>query len=158
MKTDLTRRMLLKGTIASSAIGIAIGAGLLTPKAVLAAWPKEAFTAKDIPGALSSLMGSDSAEASGDITIKAPDIAENGAVVPVTVSTTLPGVESIAIMAANNPVPLIANFNLKDGAEGFVSSRIKMGKSGDIIAVVKSDGKLYKAGKEVKVTIGGCGG
>ncbi len=158
MKTDLKRRMLLKGTLASSAIGIAIGAGLLTPQAVLAAWPKEAFTAKDIPSALSSLMGADSAEESGDINIKAPDIAENGAVVPVTVSTTLPGVEAIAIIAANNPVPLIANFNLKEGAEGFISSRIKMGKSGDVIAVVKSDGKLYKAAKEVKVTIGGCGG
>src|SRR5690606_31858570 len=116
------------------------------------------FTAKDIPSALSSLMGADSAEESGDINIKAPDIAENGAVVPVTVSTTLPGVEAIAIIAANNPVPLIANFNLKEGAEGFISSRIKMGKSGDVIAVVKSDGKLYKAAKEVKVTIGGCGG
>jgi sulfur-oxidizing protein SoxY len=158
MKTDLKRRMLLQGTIATSAIGIAVGAGLLTPKAVLAAWPKEAFTAKDIPGALNLLMGADNAEESGDINIKAPDIAENGAVVPVTVSTTLPDVESIAIIAANNPVPLIANFNLMDGAEGFVSSRIKMGKSGDVIAVVKSGGKLYRTAKEVKVTIGGCGG
>jgi sulfur-oxidizing protein SoxY len=103
-------------------------------------------------------MGADNAEESGEINIKAPDIAENGAVVPVTVSTTLPDVESIAIIAANNPVPLIANFNLMDGAEGFVSSRIKMGKSGDVIAVVKSGGKLYRTGKEVKVTIGGCGG
>jgi sulfur-oxidizing protein SoxY len=158
MKTDLKRRMMLQGTIAGSAIGIAIGAGLLTPKAVLAAWPKDAFAAKDIPGALHSLMGADNAEESDEINIKAPDIAENGAVVPVTVSTTLPDVESIAIIAANNPVPLIANFNLMDGAEGFVSSRIKMGKSGDVIAVVKSGGKLYRTGKEVKVTIGGCGG
>lgn len=158
MKTDLKRRLLLKGTVATSTIGIAIGAGLLTPNAVLAAWPKEAFTAKDIPGALNALLGADSAEESGEIKIKAPDIAENGAVVPVTVATTLAGVESIAIIAANNPVPLIANFDLKSGAEGFVSSRIKMGKSGDVIAVVKADGKLYRSSKEVKVTIGGCGG
>lgn len=158
MKTDLNRRILLKGTFASSVIGVAISAGLLTPVQVLAAWPKEAFAAKDIPGALSLLMGTDSAEESGDINIKAPDIAENGAVVPVTVSTAIAGVESIAIIAANNPVPLIANFNLKEGAEGFVSTRIKMGKSGDVLAVVKAGGKLYKAGKEVKVTIGGCGG
>ncbi|MCW8945372.1 MAG: thiosulfate oxidation carrier protein SoxY [Sedimenticola sp.] len=158
MKIDLNRRILLKGTFATSALGIAIGAGLLTPGQVLAAWPKEAFTAKDIPSALSAIMGADSAEESGDINIKAPDIAENGAVVPVTVSTSMAGVESIAIMAANNPVPLIANFNLKEGAEGFVSTRIKMGKSGDVVAVVKAGGKLYKAGKEVKVTIGGCGG
>ncbi|WP_428605581.1 thiosulfate oxidation carrier protein SoxY [Sedimenticola sp.] len=158
MKTDLKRRMLLKGTVASSAIGIAIGAGLLTPKAVMAAWPKAAFTAKDIPGALTALMGAESADKSGEINIKAPDIAENGAVVPVTVASTLANIESIAIIAANNPVPLIANFNLQEGAEGFVSTRIKMGKSGDVIAVVKSGGKLYKTSKEVKVTIGGCGG
>lgn len=158
MKTDLKRRLLLKGSVATSTIGIAIGAGLLSPTTALAAWPKEAFAAKDIPGALNALLGADNAEESDAIKIKAPDIAENGAVVPVTVSTTLTGAESIAIIAANNPVPLIANFDLKEGAEGFVSSRIKMGKSGDVIAVVKADGKLYKAAKEVKVTIGGCGG
>lgn len=157
MKTDLKRRILLKGTLASSALGVAVGAGLLTPGQVLAAWPKAAFQAKDISGALSELMGSDSAEESTEIKIKAPDIAENGAVVPVTVSTSL-AAESIAIIAANNPVPLIASFNLTEMAEGFVSCRIKMGKSGDVIAVVKSGGKLYRAGKEVKVTIGGCGG
>jgi len=157
MKTDLKRRILLKGTLASGALGVAVGAGLLTPGQVLAAWPKDAFQAKDIPGALGALMGADSAEESGEINIKAPDIAENGAVVPVTVSTTL-AAESIAIMAANNPVPLIASFNMTDLSEGFVSCRIKMGKSGDVIAVVKSGGKLYRAGKEVKVTIGGCGG
>lgn len=158
MKTDLKRRLLLKGTVASSTLGIAIGAGLLSPTQVLAAWPKEAFAAKDIPSALNALLGADSAEESSDIKIKAPDIAENGAVVPVTVSTTLAGVQSIAVIAANNPVPLIANFDLKEGTEGFVSSRIKMGKSGDVMAVIKADGKLYKAAKEVKVTIGGCGG
>jgi len=158
MKTDLKRRLLLKGTVATSTLGIAIGAGLLSPTQVLAAWPKEAFAAKDIPTALNALLGADSAEESTEIKIKAPDIAENGAVVPVTVSTTLTGVQSIAVIAANNPVPLIANFDLKEGTEGFVSSRIKMGKSGDVMAVVKTDGKLYKAAKEVKVTIGGCGG
>ncbi len=158
MKTDLKRRLLLKGTVATSTLGIAIGAGLLRPTQVLAAWPKEAFAAKDIPTALNALLGADSAEESTEIKIKAPDIAENGAVVPVTVSTTLTGVQSIAVIAANNPVPLIANFDLKEGTEGFVSSRIKMGKSGDVMAVVKADGKLYKAAKEVKVTIGGCGG
>lgn len=158
MKTDLKRRLLLKGTVATSTLGIAIGAGLLSPTQVLAAWPKEAFAAKDIPTALNALLGADSAEESTEIKIKAPDIAENGAVVPVTVSTTLTGVQSIAVIAANNPVPLIANFDLKEGTEGFVSSRIKMGKSGDVMAVVKADGKLYKAAKEVKVTIGGCGG
>ena len=156
MKT-VKRRILLKGTLATGAIGVAIGAGLLTPNRALAAWPQKAFQAKDLQGSLSELMGSDSTEESSEINIKAPDIAENGAVVPVTVSTSLPA-ESIAIIAVNNPVPLIANFKLTDMTEGFVSCRIKMGKSGDVVAVVKSGGKLYRTSKEVKVTIGGCGG
>lgn len=158
MKTDIQRRILLKGTLATSVLGVAAGAGLLTPGSVLAAWPKEAFAAKEIPTALNALLGADSAEESGKIKIKAPDIAENGAVVPVTVSSDLSNIESISIMAVNNPVPLIASFNLTADSVGFVSTRIKMGKSGDVVAVVKAGGKLYRAAKEVKVTIGGCGG
>ena len=158
METDRKRRILLKGSLAATTLGVAAGAGLLTPKAVLAAWSEAAFGAKSVPDALKALMGSDQMEESGDIKIKAPDIAENGAVVPVTVSTSIEGVESIAIIAVNNPSPLIASFNLGEGAEGFVSTRIKMGKSGDVVAVVKAGGKLLSTKKEVKVTIGGCGG
>ncbi len=153
-----TRRVLLKGSMAVGALGVAVGAGLLTPRAVLAAWPEAAFTAKTVPEALKALTGSDAPAASADIKIKAPDIAENGAVVPVTVTTSIQGVESISVIAENNPVPLVASYNLGEGAEGFVSTRIKMGKSGDVIAVVKSGSKLYSANKGVKVTIGGCGG
>jgi sulfur-oxidizing protein SoxY len=104
------------------------------------------------------LLGSGTTEPSEAIKIKAPDIAENGAVVPITVETTLEGVESIAIIASENPSPLVANFNLGKGALGFVSTRIKMGKTGDVIGVVKAGDKLYSAKKGVKVTIGGCGG
>ncbi|MCG8426761.1 MAG: thiosulfate oxidation carrier protein SoxY [Chromatiales bacterium] len=154
----MKRRIFLKGSMAASALGVAVGAGLLAPKSVLAAWNKEAFTAKDTPTAMNSLFGADQAEESGDIKIKAPDIAENGAVVPITVSTGMAGVESIAIIASNNPVPLVANFGMGEGSSGFVSTRIKMGKSGDVVAVVKAGGKLYTAKKGVKVTIGGCGG
>jgi len=149
------RRILLKSGLAVTALG---SAALLMPKAVLAAWPEKAFQAKKLPEALTALAGSDSLTESGDIKIKAPDIAENGAVVPITVSTDMDGIESISIVAVNNPSPLIASFNLGDGALGFVSTRIKMGKSGDVIAVVKAGGKLYSAKKGVKVTIGGCGG
>ncbi len=152
------RRILLQGTLSASALGMAAGAGLLTPKLVLAAWPEAAFAAKKLPEMMQALMGSDSAEESGEIKIKAPDIAENGAVVPITISTGLGGVSSIAVVAINNPAPLVASYDIGEGAEGFVSTRIKMGKSGDVIAVVKADGKLYSAKKEVKVTIGGCGG
>jgi sulfur-oxidizing protein SoxY len=158
MEMNVKRRIFLKGSVAAGAVSVALGAGILTPRMVLAAWPKDAFSAKDIPAALNALHGANATEESGDIQIKAPDIAENGAVVPVTVSTSIAGVESIAIMAANNPVPLIATFNLSEGAEGFASTRIKMGKSGDVTAVVKAGGKLYTASKGVKVTIGGCGG
>ena len=152
------RRILLKGSLAAGSLGLAVGAGLLAPRTVLAAWNEAAFGAKAVPDALNALVGSSSAEESAEIKIKAPDIAENGAVVPVTVSTGMGGVESIAVLAANNPSPLVANFNLGEGALGFVSTRIKMGKSGDVIAVVKAGGKVYSSKKEVKVTIGGCGG
>ncbi|OOZ36371.1 thiosulfate oxidation carrier protein SoxY [Solemya velesiana gill symbiont] len=155
---NMKRRVFLKGSVAASALGVAVGAGLLTPKAVLAAWSKEAFEAKKIPDALNALLGSSDMADSGDIKIKAPDIAENGAVVPITVSTGIAGVESISIIAANNPVPLVASFNMGEGAQGFVSTRIKMGKTGDVVAVVKAGGKLQSNRKEVKVTIGGCGG
>ena len=116
------------------------------------------MTAKKTPEALNALFGTDKTEESGDIKIKAPDIAENGAVVPITVSTGMAGITSISILAENNPVPMVASFDLGEGAEGFVSTRIKMGKSGDVIAVVKAGDKLLSARKPVKVTIGGCGG
>jgi len=107
---------------------------------------------------LDSIMGSNAAAASDAIQIKAPDIAENGAVVPITISTTLEGVESIALLALANATPLASSMTLGEGAEGFLSTRIKMGKTGDVVAVLKAGGKLYRASKGVKVTIGGCGG
>jgi len=155
---NMKRRVFLKGSMATGALGVAATAGLLTPAAVLAAWPEKAFKAKKADEALSNLLGSSSLAESADIKIKAPDIAENGAVVPVTVSTGMAGIESISIIAANNPTPLVASFRLGEGAQGFVSTRIKMGKTSDVVAVVKAGGKLHSARKEVKVTIGGCGG
>jgi sulfur-oxidizing protein SoxY len=156
--TDTKRRIFLKGSLAAGAVGTAIGMGLLTPQAVLAAWPKSAFEAKDIGAALTGLFGGDAAEESGSIKIKAPDIAENGAVVPITIETDMAGVTNIALIAAANNTPLVADFALTDAAIPFVSTRIKMGKTGDVVAVVKAGGKMYKASKSVKVTIGGCGG
>ncbi len=154
----MQRRTFLKGSLAGSTVAVAIGAGLLTPRAVLAAWPKTAFDAKSVQDALNDLYGSAQTAPSGDISIKAPDIAENGAVVPVSVTTGIKGVNEIAIIAEKNSSPLAANFKLADKAKGFVSTRIKMGKTSNVIAVVKAGGKAYSARKEVKVTIGGCGG
>jgi sulfur-oxidizing protein SoxY len=109
---DSKRRILLKSSLAAGSVGVAIGAGLLSPRLVLAAWNEAAFTAKDVPSALSSLLGGDATESSDAIQIKAPDIAENGAVVPVTVETSLEGVKSIAIIASGNATPLVASFDL----------------------------------------------
>ena len=154
----MKRRTFLQGTLASSMIGAAVSAGLLTPRMVLADWPEKAFQAKSVDDSMNALFQSVNHSASGDIKIKAPDIAENGAVVPITVSTSLPKVDNIAVMVEKNPSPLAATFTLASNAEGFVSTRVKMGKTSDLIAIVKSDGKLFSAKKEVKVTIGGCGG
>lgn len=152
------RRLIIKGSMAAGTLGVAMSAGLLMPTTVLAAWPAKAFGAKDMTEGLATLLGSSDMAESGDIKIKAPDIAENGAVVPITVTADMAGVESITIAAPNNPAPLVASFDLANGAHGYASTRIKMGKSGDVIAIVKANGKLYTAKKGVKVTIGGCGG
>ena len=154
----IKRRTFLKRTLATSAVAMAGSAVVLVPKSVVAAWPESAFTARDVTEALTGLVGTDASRDSEQINIKAPDIAENGAVVPVTVSTSLNNVESISIVAAENPTPLTSNFILGEGTEPFVSTRIKMAKTSDVIAVVKADGNLYSTRKEVKVTIGGCGG
>ena len=154
----MKRRTFLQGAATGAMVSVALGAGLLSPRLVLAAWPKAAFEAKSVGEALKDLLGSDQTTTSDAITVKAPDIAENGAVVPVTISTTLPDVESISIVAEKNGTPLTSSFILGKTTEGYISTRIKMGKTSNVLAVVKADGKLYSAAKEVKVTIGGCGG
>ena len=154
----MQRRHFLKNTMATGAAVLAASSGLLVPGQVFAAWNKAAFDAKDVPSAMKGSIGTDTAEASDKIKIKAPDIAENGAVVPVTISSTLSDVKSITIISEKNGTPLIAKFNLGAGTEAYISTRIKMGKTSNIIALCESGGKFYKAQKEVKVTIGGCGG
>ena len=154
----MQRRHFLKNTMATGAAVLAASSGLLVPGQVLAAWNKAAFDAKDVQSAMKGSIGTELTEASDKINIKAPDIAENGAVVPVTVSSTLGDVKSITILSEKNGTPLIAKFNLKGSAEAFVSTRIKMGKTSNVIAICESGGKFYSTRKEVKVTIGGCGG
>ncbi|HZJ81940.1 MAG TPA: thiosulfate oxidation carrier protein SoxY [Guyparkeria sp.] len=152
------RRVFLKGSLAASAAGLAVGAGLLSPRAVLAAdWPTAAFDAEAIDTGLNELFGSSDVTDSGDVSVKAPDIAENGAVVPVTVESSIADADKVAIFVSKNPTPLVASFDLS-GANPFVSTRIRMGETDDVAGVVHAGGKLYRAVKEVKVTIGGCGG
>lgn len=155
---NVKRRTLLKGTLATGAFTVAAAAGLLKPARVLAAeWPKNAFEAKSVDEAVKTLYGA-SATQSKDITIKAPIQAENGAVVPISVSTTLPNVESIGIMVKENANPLVANVSLSNGAAGYFSARMKMAKTSDVNVFVKAGGKLYSATQQIKVTVGGCGG
>lgn len=147
------RRMFLKGILAINGLGIVVGS-LLKPIRALAAWPAELFGAHDMKSALGGQEG----VASSDILIKTPDIAENGAVVPVNVETQLSNVESISILVKENQRPLSAMFILGPGVQPNIGIRIKMAKTSDVIAVVKSGDKQFTANKEVKVTIGGCGG
>ena len=155
---DHKRRILLKSSLAASATGMAISAGLLTPKAVLAAWNTAAFDAKDVNSALTGVFGNADATDSDKIKLKAPDVAENGASVTITVDSKLAKTESISILVSGNATPLSATFNLGAKTEGYITTNIKMGKSSDVVAVVKADGKLYSTKQQVKVTIGGCGG
>jgi len=152
------RRTFLKGAGAASTVAVAVAAGLLKPTEVLAAdWNKAAFDAKGVPDALKVLNSAGAAD-SKDITIKAPDIAENGAVVPVEVTSSIPGTTNISIFAEKNGTPLVGSYTFSNGSPGFVSTRIKMGTTSLVRAVVMAGGKSYTAAKEVKVTIGGCGG
>jgi len=147
---NLTRRIFIRS--------VAAAAALMALPRLLLAWPTKAFEAKTTDDAMKDLFGTTDATDSSAVVLGAPDIAENGAVVPISVSSTLDKVESIGIIVDKNPSPLAASFDLGPGAVADVSTRLKMGKTSDVIAVVKADGKLYTARKEVKVTIGGCGG
>lgn len=154
-----SRRSFLKASLAMSTVAVAVGAGLLSPSRVMAAqWSKAAFTASSMEAALNAIEGMSKTEASAAIKVDAPDIAENGAVVSVGVETSLAGAESITVLVPNNATPLAARYILGKNTDGFINLRVKMRKTSDVIAVVKSNGKLYSAKKPVKVTLGGCGG
>lgn len=138
---------------------LSLGALLCWPARLLAAaWPEAAFRQKGLGEALQELYGSAEATPSAEVTLKAPEIAQDGRVVPVTVSTTLAGVESISILVEKNPVPLVASFEMAAGVLPSVETRIKMGQTSKVMAVVKTPSGLFSVTKEVKVTIGGCGG
>ena len=156
---DATRRLILKGAAVLALIGMAGIRFDLTPAFAAAndKYPEDAFKQKNSDDAIKALYGK-AAEASDKIKLDAPEIAENGAVVPVAVSSTLPEVTSISILVAENPNALIASYRIPAGTIPNVANRIKMAKTSNVIAVVEAGGKLYSASKEVKVTVGGCGG
>ena len=148
------RRTFLKGT----AVAVAMLSGVLrVGKTFAMEWNSAAFTAKKLDEALKS-SGYAGAAMSDDIEIKVPEIAENGALVPVEASSKIPGTTAIAIFSDKNPNPMIAEFNFLNGAEPFISVRIKMAETAPVRIMVKAGGKVYTASKDVKVTAGGCGG
>jgi len=153
------RRRVLKGASGMAVMGLAVAAGLVRPGTARAeAWNKAAFEVKgNLNEAVKALGGSAPAE-SKDIVMNSPDIAENGAVVPFTVTSKLAHTESIALLVEKNPNMLAANFTIPEGTEPWINTRIKMGQTSNVIALVKADGKYYYTSKEVKVTLGGCGG
>jgi len=150
------RRVALKSGGSLAVIAAAISAGIL-PVSAFADWNKAAFDAKNLNDVLKA-MGGAAAEKSGDIVITAPDIAENGAVVPIAVASKIANTQSISILVEKNPSSLAAQFDILPGTEANVGTRVKMGQSSNVHAVVKAGGKYYVATKEVKVTLGGCGG
>jgi sulfur-oxidizing protein SoxY len=130
----------------------------LMSKTALADWPSAIFDAEKKNDVLKQLFGDEKIEQSSLIEIKAPEIAENGAVVPVNVNTNLPNVESVSIIVDENPHPLAAQFVTQPGGNPNVGTRIKLAEKSNVTAIVKSNGKLYSQTKYVKVTKGGCGG
>jgi sulfur-oxidizing protein SoxY len=156
---DRVRRDALKRTGGLSLLALLAAAGF-TPPALAQAqgWNKGAFDTHSMDETLKAL-GAASPANSKDITfVSTPDIAENGAVVPVGIVSAVPKTESIAILIEKNPNMLAAVFDLPPGTDPAISTRVKMGQSSNVYALVKADGRYFVASKEIKVTLGGCGG
>jgi len=151
-----TRRSFIRAGGAAALLA-AFGAALLKPGRALAAWNKGAFEAKSALDAMRAL-GVANAEDSKAIEIRAPEIAENGAVVPIDITSNIPGTTSISVFIEKNPFPYTGTFDFSQGSVPYVHLRVKIGESSPVRVVASAGGKHYTAVKEVKVTIGGCGG
>jgi sulfur-oxidizing protein SoxY len=152
-----SRRQSLQAASGFGVYAALVALGLLPAGPAAAQQFASAFQTKSIADTLKALGAGAPAE-SKDVIINSPDIAENGAVVPVGVRSNLPRTEMIALLVEKNPNALAGAYTLLEGAEPDVNMRIKMGQSSDVYALVKADGKYYMAKKEIKVTLGGCGG
>ena len=150
---NLNKRKFIKHTLSLLTATI-----LANAAKVFAAWPQELFDEKNSDSAINSLVSNGNIKESEEISIKAPDIAENGGVVPVTVSTDLEKVKNISIFVENNPSPLTSSFNFNDQLTPYISTRVKMAKTSNIIAIVTTEEGNFRASRNIKVTIGGCGG
>ena len=157
---DAGRRKVLKTGGGASLLTLLAAAGWLKPGEALAAdaWNKAAFEAKTLDEAYKAISGAAPAQSKDIVFFATPDIAENGAVVPIGVTSNVPKTESIAILVEKNPSMLAASFDIPQGTEPSLTTRVKMGQSSNVYALVKADGKYHVASKEIKVTLGGCGG
>ena len=157
---DANRRTVVKGAGGATLLTLLAAAGWLKPGDALAAdaWNKAAFEAKTLDEAYKAISGGAPAQSKDIVFVATPDIAENGAVVPIGVTSNLPKTESIAILVEKNPNMLAASFDIPAGTEPALTTRVKMGQSSNVYALVKADGKYHVASKEIKVTLGGCGG
>jgi sulfur-oxidizing protein SoxY len=154
-----TRRNVLKAGGGASLMTLLAAAGWLAPESAAAqAWNKNAFEAKTMDETMKAFGGGAPAQSKDIAFVSTPDIAENGAVVPIGITSSIPKTESIAILIEKNPNMLAASFDIPAGTDPSVGTRVKMGQSSNVYALVKADGKYYVAAKEIKVTLGGCGG
>jgi sulfur-oxidizing protein SoxY len=154
----LSRRVILQGVASVALVGLGkLALGVAPAFAANDKYPEEAFKQKSVDDAIKLLYGK-TAEKSNKVKLDAPEIAENGAVVPIAASSTLADVTSISFLVAENPNALVASYRIPAGTVPSVANRIKMAKTSNVIVVVEAGGKLYSATKEVKVTVGGCGG
>ena len=153
------RREVLKTGGGLTLLSLVMAAGWLRPGDALAAdWNKAAFDAKTLDDTMKALGGSAPAQSKDVAFVNTPDIAENGAVVPIGIVSSIPKTESIAILIEKNPNMLAAVFDIPAGTDPAISTRVKMGQSSNVYALVKAEGKYFAAIKEIKVTLGGCGG
>jgi sulfur-oxidizing protein SoxY len=156
---DNKRRAVLKSSGGATLLGLLAAAGWLKPGDARAqTWNKAAFDTHSVADTMKALGGGDPAQSKDIVFFQTPEIAENGAVVPIGITSNVPKTESIAILIEKNPNLLAAVFDIPAGTDATISTRVKMAQSSNIYALVKADGKYYVAAKDIKVTLGGCGG
>lgn len=157
-QVDLKRRAVLRQGSTIGIFGLFVSAGLVSTSHAQSAWNQGAFTAKGVDAVVKGLGGSAPTPTKDISWGSTPEIAENGAVVPISIESKIPKTESISILVEKNPSSLTASFTIPPGTDPYVSTRVKMSETSMVHALIKADGKYYLASREIKVTLGGCGG
>ncbi|NOQ64850.1 MAG: thiosulfate oxidation carrier protein SoxY [Methyloprofundus sp.] len=137
---------------------VVFAGSLALPKLSLANWFADDFSHRSINATLAALFPEQQIQSSRKIFLKLPRIAENGSVVPITITSSIKYIDTVYILSEKNPVPLIAKFSLAPNLDTFIGARFKMQETCNVIVVVKSGEQYYKTQQKVKVTLGGCGG